>query len=325
MLLTTIIEAWTRDDNVISSNFSIPNMPNMPMPTSAMVAGTQADTSSVGQLLNETSQLTNGLQMIGYQNQQAQELKEIQQKQKLALDQYQAQLLASLPANQSGQVIASGLGSPTDNAMAFRSASMPPPSSTVNTVDQITTFVKTASTEAEKLIKETPTQVAMTSNPPAIINSLPTNVMNQGGTGNADFINPLPSGTLTSPFGTRVHPISGVEKKHEGQDLAAPEGTPIMAAAGGKVTINDFDTDGYGNWIEIKHPNGKSTRYGHMKDKSPLAVGTQVSQGQQIGLVGSTGGSTGPHLHFEIRNVGGVAENPVAYLPQLDGSQQAQA
>jgi murein DD-endopeptidase MepM/ murein hydrolase activator NlpD len=81
------------------------------------------------------------------------------------------------------------------------------------------------------------------------------------------------------------------------------------------VTVNASDPSGYGNWIEIKHKNGKSTRYGHMKDKSPLAVGVEVKQGQVIGAVGSTGSSTGPHLHFEVRDTQGQAEDPIAYLP----------
>jgi murein DD-endopeptidase MepM/ murein hydrolase activator NlpD len=98
---------------------------------------------------------------------------------------------------------------------------------------------------------------------------------------------------------------------HQGIDVSAGTGTPIRAAKGGTVTFAGT-MSGYGNVITITHPGGLSTLYAH---QSRLAVsGGAVSQGQVIGYVGSTGHSTGPHLHFETR-VGGSPQNPMRYLP----------
>ncbi|MFM7390797.1 MAG: M23 family metallopeptidase [Vampirovibrionales bacterium] len=120
------------------------------------------------------------------------------------------------------------------------------------------------------------------------------------------FKHPLAGkGEVTSGFGPREHPTKGGTRMHNGIDLGAPSGTPIVAAAAGKVTVVGWDEGGYGHWVEIKHTNGTTTRYGHLKDKSPLSEGATVTQGQKIGEVGSTGASTGPHLHFEIREEDG--------------------
>jgi murein DD-endopeptidase MepM/ murein hydrolase activator NlpD len=99
---------------------------------------------------------------------------------------------------------------------------------------------------------------------------------------------------------------------HEGVDLAAPAGTPIYAAAEG-VVIGAGPNGGYGNWIRIEHRAGLFTVYGHLSGFAPgIASGAQVKQGQLIGFVGSTGRSTGPHLHFEIVN-GGKAVDPLTF------------
>ncbi len=120
----------------------------------------------------------------------------------------------------------------------------------------------------------------------------------------AGFVWPT-SGTLTSGFGWRWG------RMHEGIDIAAPTGTPISAAASGTV-IHAGWMGGYGNLVVIDHGNGLATAYGH---QSSIAVGsgTYVSQGQTIGYVGSTGHSTGPHLHFEVR-VNGAPVDPLGYL-----------
>ncbi len=112
-------------------------------------------------------------------------------------------------------------------------------------------------------------------------------------------------GVITSPFGMRWG------RMHEGIDIGAPEGTPIYAAAAGAVIYAGWES-GYGNLTVIDHGNGLATAYGH---QSRLAVssGETVSRGQLIGNVGSTGHSTGPHLHFEVR-VNGVPANPLDYL-----------
>ena len=117
---------------------------------------------------------------------------------------------------------------------------------------------------------------------------------------------PVPEGTwvLTSPFGMRVHPITGERKMHTGTDFAAPDGTPILAAADGTVTVAEF-SGGYGGLIVIEHIiDGKTvaTAYAHMWQSGiHVRPGDRVSAGQHIGDVGSSGMSTGAHLHFEVR------------------------
>ena len=117
---------------------------------------------------------------------------------------------------------------------------------------------------------------------------------------------PLPEGTwvLTSPFGMRVHPITGERKMHTGTDFAAPDGTPLLAAADGTVTVAEF-SGGYGGLIVIEHTiDGKpvATAYAHMWQSGiHVRRGDRVSAGQRIGDVGSSGRSTGAHLHFEVR------------------------
>lgn len=107
---------------------------------------------------------------------------------------------------------------------------------------------------------------------------------------------------LSSSFGWRRHPISGRRAMHEGIDFSAPQGTPIYAASGGVVSLASYVAE-YGNTIEIDHGNGLMTRYAHASSID-VAVGDLVEKGQFIGKVGSTGRSTGPHLHFEVRMAG---------------------
>ncbi len=123
---------------------------------------------------------------------------------------------------------------------------------------------------------------------------------------------PCPSsGTVTSGYGYRVHPISGKKKMHTGIDIGASRGSAIVAAAGGTVIMAKY-YGGYGNCIIIDHGGGVSTLYAHMS--SMIAKnGQKVSAGQTIGKVGSTGTSTGPHLHFEVR-VNGNTKNPRNYV-----------
>jgi murein DD-endopeptidase MepM/ murein hydrolase activator NlpD len=114
-------------------------------------------------------------------------------------------------------------------------------------------------------------------------------------------------GTITSRFGRRWG------RMHKGIDIAAPIGTPINAAADGTVVVAGYQS-GYGNFVEIRHIDGTTTRYGHNSELS-VSVGQTVRQGQQVARMGSTGHSTGSHLHFEIRPSGGNAVNPMALLP----------
>jgi murein DD-endopeptidase MepM/ murein hydrolase activator NlpD len=120
---------------------------------------------------------------------------------------------------------------------------------------------------------------------------------------------PLEVSRVSSGFANRVHPISGEWKAHKGIDFAAAQGTPIHAAGDGTVDFVGV-SNGYGNMIVLKHWNNYSTAYAHMsRFGSDLRKGAKVSQGQVIGYVGSTGWSTGAHLHYEFR-VANVARDP---------------
>ncbi len=115
-------------------------------------------------------------------------------------------------------------------------------------------------------------------------------------------------GKLTSRFGRRWG------RMHKGIDIAGPIGTPIHAAADGIVIQAGWNSGGYGNLVEIRHVDGTTTRYGH-NSRLSVAVGQIIRQGQQVAEMGSTGHSTGSHLHFEIRPGGADAVNPIAHLP----------
>jgi murein DD-endopeptidase MepM/ murein hydrolase activator NlpD len=116
-------------------------------------------------------------------------------------------------------------------------------------------------------------------------------------------------GVLTSGFGWRWG------RMHKGIDIAGPIGTPIVAAASGTVITAGWNSGGYGNLVEIQHADGSVSLYAH-NSRVNVRVGQRVQQGQQIAEMGSTGYSTGPHLHFEIHPSGQGAVNPMAYLPQ---------
>ena len=123
---------------------------------------------------------------------------------------------------------------------------------------------------------------------------------------------PVPaSHRITSPYGYRIHPILKVKKFHSGIDIGAGSGSSIIAAADGKVTMSKY-YGGYGNTVMIDHGGGMVTLYAHCS-KLNVSVGQKVSKGQNIALVGSTGQSTGPHLHFEVRK-NGATQNPTSYV-----------
>lgn len=119
------------------------------------------------------------------------------------------------------------------------------------------------------------------------------------------------TGAITSPFGWRSNPFGGAPEFHQGLDIAAPTGTTVTAAAGGTVIMAQW-YGGYGNYILIDHGGGYSTGYGHLS-AIYVTTGQSVQRGQAIGAVGSTGQSTGPHLHFEVR----IAGKPVDPAPRL--------
>jgi len=124
---------------------------------------------------------------------------------------------------------------------------------------------------------------------------------------------PLPSGVISSGFGLRQHPITGRLSKHNGIDLAAASGTEVYAARGGKVVETGVD-DILGQYIVLEHDGGFSTVYGHLSARL-ARLNEEVESGRIIGKVGSTGQSTGPHLHFEVR-VRGDARDPETYMPR---------
>jgi murein DD-endopeptidase MepM/ murein hydrolase activator NlpD len=118
-------------------------------------------------------------------------------------------------------------------------------------------------------------------------------------------------GWVTSPFGNRTSPFSGILKFHEGMDIAAQTGTPVVAPADGVVIKAGFST-GYGNMVEISHGYGLKTIFGH-NSRLNVKAGQRVKRGDVISYVGDTGSSTGPHLHYEVRS-NGLPVNPVKYM-----------
>ena len=123
---------------------------------------------------------------------------------------------------------------------------------------------------------------------------------------------PCPSySRISSQYGYRTHPISGTRKLHKGLDIAASSGNPVIAAASGTV-VKSYFSSSYGNYVVISHGGGLMTAYAHMTRRL-VSAGQTVAAGQQVGTVGSTGNSTGPHLHFEVY-VGGSTTNPMNYF-----------
>jgi murein DD-endopeptidase MepM/ murein hydrolase activator NlpD len=123
---------------------------------------------------------------------------------------------------------------------------------------------------------------------------------------------PVRGTNFTSGYGVRSDPFKGRAAMHAGIDLAGPVGTPIYATADATVGRSEYNNGGYGNLVELEHGHGIQTRYGHLS-KSLVTAGQRVKRGDLIGLMGSTGRSTGSHLHYEVR-IDGKAVNPVPFL-----------
>jgi murein DD-endopeptidase MepM/ murein hydrolase activator NlpD len=123
--------------------------------------------------------------------------------------------------------------------------------------------------------------------------------------------NPAPGRPVTSAFGVRTDPILGTAALHSGMDFRAPVGMAAKATAAGVVTRAGW-AGGYGRMVEVDHGNGFTTRYGHLS-KVLVKVGEKVQAGDKVGLTGSSGRSTGPHLHYEVRR-NGEALDPVRFL-----------
>ena len=129
---------------------------------------------------------------------------------------------------------------------------------------------------------------------------------------------PLADSRLTSDYGMRTHPVLGGRRNHNGVDLAAPTGTPIYATGDGLISkAGPFSS--YGNYVSIEHGGQLQTRYAHMS-RIAVAEGTRVRKGDIIGYVGSTGRSTGPHLHYEVR-IAGRSVNPIPYMVESQAQQ----
>ena len=139
------------------------------------------------------------------------------------------------------------------------------------------------------------------------------------------FERPVDGHPINSNFGIRHLVGEAQPRMHQGVDIAAPTGARVLASAEGTVTSSGYDS-GYGNFVEIRHPNGLRTFYGHLSAiEQGVVAGVRVGGGQLIGRVGSTGYSTGPHLHFEVRRRG-ERLNPAEYLGRqfvLRGPEQA--
>jgi murein DD-endopeptidase MepM/ murein hydrolase activator NlpD len=136
---------------------------------------------------------------------------------------------------------------------------------------------------------------------------------------------PVPYGRVSSEFSaSRLHPVLGYSRAHTGIDYATPMGTDIYAVGDGVITTREY-SGGYGNYVGIRHANGYETAYGHMSGfASGQSVGSYVSQGQVIGYVGSTGLSTGPHVHFEMRKNGSFVDPALEILPPVEPLEGAQ-
>ena len=120
---------------------------------------------------------------------------------------------------------------------------------------------------------------------------------------------------LTSDYGMRTHPVLGGRRSHKGVDLSAPTGTPIYATADGYISKAEWFSS-YGKYVSIEHGANLQTRFAHMSDIA-VTAGSRVKKGDIIGYVGSTGRSTGPHLHYEVR-IDGKAVNPVPYMVESE-------
>ena len=122
---------------------------------------------------------------------------------------------------------------------------------------------------------------------------------------------PLEDARLSSGYGSRIHPVLGRRKGHKGVDLAAPTGTPVYATADGTVSRANWFSS-YGKFISLEHGADMQTRYAHLS-RIVVNAGDSVKKGELIGYVGSTGRSTGPHLHYEVR-IAGKAVDPAPYM-----------
>ena len=163
-------------------------------------------------------------------------------------------------------------------------------------------------------------QALTSDNPPATTRGNVTDRSADGSANAAPIVAWLPSGmptegvTLSSRYGWRIHPIHGDARMHRGIDIPGAAGSPVAATAEGTVSLADW-SGAYGLLVEIDHGADLATRYAHLS-RLAVTAGQRVRKGQVLGYVGSTGSSTGPHLHYEVR-MAGEAVNPTAFLSDL--------
>lgn len=149
-----------------------------------------------------------------------------------------------------------------------------------------------------------------------IANDMGGLVMHCEEVGNGEFVFPVEEPLITSDFGYRIHPIDGVGKLHGGTDFNCSIGDPIYAASTGEVAYSAFNDGGFGHLVIVQHQGNIYTAYAHLSDRT-VSVGESLQAGQQVGACGSTGSSTGPHLHFEVQlnQPFGQSVDPMEYLP----------
>lgn len=156
--------------------------------------------------------------------------------------------------------------------------------------------------------------IVIISEAPVTSSLAPTTSMTGVSGNNMPSIWPV-AGAMRGGYGVRRNPFGGSSSEfHKGQDISAPMGTPVIGTADGVVVIAGWQR-GYGRVVYLDHGNGLSTRYGHLS-RIDVVEGQTVKRGELLGLVGSTGRSTGPHLHYEVR-MNGQAMNPLPYLPNV--------
>lgn len=167
-------------------------------------------------------------------------------------------------------------------------------------------------------VQETSAGIATALGSAAFVEQTPSGVVDRSAACSAPWVQPLRGWVpISSPFGMRVHPITGDHRMHWGTDYAGSgiRGAELRSIADGTVVANieSYATTGAGNTIVILHAGNVRSQYMHMGARSPIPVGASVRAGQPIGVVGSTGGVTGPHLHLEVR-VNGTLVDPVPFL-----------
>lgn len=183
-------------------------------------------------------------------------------------------------------------------------------------VEQFQYKIQPRTENKQEVKQETKDEVKQENNPtitqPEVVEQ-PNKVKESSTSNITPSLVPLPKekSIITSPFGVRNHPILGRPVKHNGVDFGSGRGTTVYAASDGKVVLAEFNSS-FGNYIVIEHKNGQSTAYAHL-DRLNISKGDEVTKGQLIGYTGSTGRSTGPHLHFEVRT-NGTPVDPKNYL-----------